>query len=221
MSTLTLPKDNPATLAELTILLGSVPENRVQSQLPPGSATEADLLSYRHDGEARLCELVEGVLVEKPMGYYESILAAVLIRILHSFVEEHDLGVVLAPDATIRLAPGLVRLPDVSFVAWGRFPNRELPSGAFLNTPPDLAVEILSDGNTPAEMERKRREYFAAGVRLVWYVDPATRTARVYPSLSECLELGTDGVLDGLDVIPGFRLPLEEWFRRAGDRRAK
>lgn len=215
----TLPKTEPATMEDLFDLLGSVPLNRVAYRPAPGDATEADLLAYQRDGERRPCELVDGVLVEKPMGYYESLLAMVLGRILGAYVEGHDLGFLLGADAPIRLAPGLVRLPDVSFHSWDRFPGRKLPAGPVLAIAPDLAVEILSNSNTPAEMERKRQEYFAAGVRLVWYVDPSTRSARVYHSPDECLDLDEEGVLDGRDVIPAFRLSLEEWFRLAGNRR--
>ena len=54
--------------------------------------------------------------------------------------------------------PGLVRLPDVSFVSWDRFPTGELPPEPMPNLVPDLAVEILSASNTPADMDRKVRE---------------------------------------------------------------
>jgi Uma2 family endonuclease len=154
------------------------------------------------------------------MGFFESLVAATLIRILGAYVEEQDLGVVLGADATMRLAPGLVRLPDVSFIAWGRFPNREMPAEAIPDLAPDLAIEVLSENNTPAEMDRKLGEYFAAGVRLVWYVDPLSRSATVYAAPGAATLLDEDGILDGADVVPGFRLSLREWFHRAGQRRS-
>src|SRR5438270_5199147 len=121
------PSPGDETFAELHERLGGVPLYRIRCHPAPGTATEADVL-IGSNGEKRLCELVDGVLVEKPMGFYESLVAALLIRILGSFVEEHDLGVVLGADGTLRLMPGLVRLPDVSFIAWEHFPNRELPA---------------------------------------------------------------------------------------------
>jgi Uma2 family endonuclease len=205
------------TLADLFERLGDVPAYRVRLHPAPGTATEADVLARPH-GEKRLCELVDGVLVEKTMGYYESLLAALLIQYLGPYLAQHDIGFVMAADATLRLAPGLVRLPDVSFVSWDRFPDRVLPAEPIPDMPPDLAVEILSAGNTPAEMERKLREYFAAGVRLVWYVDPGPRAVRVYTSSTEFRTIGESDTLDGGAVLPGFQLSIREWFDRAGRR---
>src|SRR5206468_1626606 len=82
-----------------------------------------------------------------------------------------------------------------------------------LDRAPDLAVEVLSKGNTRAEMDRKLREYFAAGVRLVWLIDPKTRTARVHTSPEEMTRLGEGDTLDGGDVLPGFALPLRDLLR--------
>jgi Uma2 family endonuclease len=145
--------------------------------------------------------------VDKPEGYYESLPAALLIGYLHRHLDAHDLGIVLGADATLRLAPGQVRLPDGSFVSWDRFPGRRLPREPIADLAPDLAVGVLSAGNTDAEMARKLHDYFAAGCRLVWYVDPDDRTVRVYTDTRTARTLRVDDVLDGGDVLPGFRLP--------------
>ena len=79
----------------------------------------------------------------------------------------------------MRLAPTVFRAPDVAFISWGRIPGGPLSEAALAEVVPDLAVEVLSPSNTKAEMSRKRREYFEAGVRLVWEVDPRTRTVSV------------------------------------------
>jgi hypothetical protein len=77
-------------------------------------------------------------------------------------------------------------------------------------------IEAEARSNTSREMERKLREYFAAGVRLVWYIDPATRIAQVYTSAdSQPERIDEDGALDGGEVLPGFRLSIREWFARA------
>ena len=70
-----------------------------------------------------------------------------------------------------RLAPGLVRIPDVSFIAWRQVPERHIPRVPMLTFAPDLAVEVLSPSNTAQEMNQKRHDYFAAGARLLWYVE--------------------------------------------------
>ena len=134
------------------------------------------------DHENRICELVEGTLVEKPMGYEEGRLAGVLLTYLNIFLWQHDLGIANGPDGTLKLTTGLVRIPDVSFVSWDRLPDRQPPKGPIPLLPLDLAVEVISQGNTRAEMERKLREYFDAGTRLVWFVYPKTRTVHVYTS---------------------------------------
>ena len=126
-----------------------------------------------------------------------------------------------AADDPLRLASGLVRIPDVCFISWERFPNRELPAEPIPELAPDLAVEVLSESNTEAEMERKLREYFAAGTRVVWYVEPEPRTVRVYTSPSDVRLVGEAETLDGGTVLPGFQLKVREWFDRAGRRRSR
>ena len=200
--------------------LGDVPLSRIVFDPWPGTATEQDLLTFV-ERDKRLVELVDGTLVEKPMGYYESLLAGVLIQLLRNFLDAHDLGIVLAADDPLRLASGLVRIPDVCFISWERFPNRELPAEPIPELAPDLAVEVLSESNTEAEMERKLREYFAAGTRVVWYVEPEPRTVRVYTSPSDVRLVGEAETLDGGTVLPGFQLKVREWFDRAGRRRSR
>src|SRR5262249_4645969 len=145
------------TLADLVRRVGSVPLERIPARPAPGTATEADVLA-RAGGVKRLYELVDGVLVGKAMGYYESLLAGFLIQIPNPFLTQDDLGIVLGADGPLRLAPGVVRIPDVSFISWSHFPDRELPAEPIPDLAPDLAVEVLSEGNTPQEMALKLRE---------------------------------------------------------------
>src|SRR5262249_3919599 len=141
----------PDTLQDLVDQLGNIPLYRVRMSPPPGMATEADVLEAKSRYN-RLCELVDGVLVEKGMGYAESLLAAALIQILRNFVTPRRLGLVAAPDGMVRLFPGLIRIPDVSFASWDRFPDRKIPKSPVPSLAPDLAIEVLSESNTAAEM---------------------------------------------------------------------
>ena len=202
------------TLAELLERLGSISPTRVRFHPPPGTATPQDVLAC-DNGEKRLCELVDGVLVEKAMGYYESRLAAVLLSLLEAYCQEHNRGIVLGADATTALGPGLVRLPDVSFVSRRRLPGGKIPREPIPDLAPDLAVEVISQGNTPQEMDRKLHEYFKAGVKLVWYAYPQTRTVRVYTAPEDVLELSEDQTLEGGDVLPGLTVQIRDWFQRA------
>lgn len=202
------------TVAELYKKFGPIPANRIRSDPPPGTATEQDVIDI-HDHEDRLYELADGILVEKVMGYFESRLAAVLIYFLEIFLDNHDLGIVAGEAGMMRISAGLVRIPDVSFVSWDRLPGRKIPKEPIPNLVPDLAVEVLSEGNTEEEMKRKLREYFRAGVRLVWYADPKSRTVTVYTAPSKSVVVREDQVLEGGSVLPGFSLSLREWFARA------
>jgi Uma2 family endonuclease len=140
--------------------------------------------------------------------------AAWIIYFLIDFIRPRRLGQVRGPNGFFRLFPNMVRIPDASFISKQRFPKGG--QGAVADLAPDLVVEILSKGNTKREMDRKLREFFEAGVRLVWYVDPRKRTARVYTSPKHSTLLAEDEFLDGGDVLPGFRLSLREWFDEAG-----
>jgi Uma2 family endonuclease len=77
---------------------------------------------------------------------------------------------------------------------------------------PNLAVEVLSRSNTPGEMTAKRQEYFAAGVQLVWEINPETRRVVVYRSPTDATTLTATDNLDGGTVLPGFALPLHQLF---------
>jgi Uma2 family endonuclease len=171
------------------------------------TATEEDLLAMPKDGQKY--ELVDGEIRVSPAGDRHSAVGLHLATLLFTFVREHRLGHVLGADAGFRLPSKNVRSPDVSFVATGRFPG-DRPPDDFGNLAPDLAVEILSPHDRPRHVLDKVGEYLEAGVRLIWVIDPRKRRAVVYRSLSEVTELGRDGVLDGEDVLPGFRCTLRE-----------
>jgi Uma2 family endonuclease len=202
------------TLADLLESLGNIPPERVRFHPFPGTATERDVIAI-HDRENRLCELVDGVLVEKVMGFDESILPLLLGASLIDYLKTHDLGKVVGADGMMRLFPGLVRIPDVAFISWQRFPRGKRRRAAIPSVAPDLVVEVLSKGNTPKEMRRKLDEYFRAGVRLVWYADPKRRTVRVYTGPNRSVLLRDDQKLGGGDVLPGFSLSIRAWFDEA------
>jgi Uma2 family endonuclease len=210
MSTLLVSSPEIPTLGALLEKLGGVSADRVRYFPLPGTATVDDVEAI-HAREKITCELIDGVLVEKRMGWHESMIALAIASALRGFVSPRKLGYVTGEAGTTQIKPNLVRVPDVGFV------SREKLKGGIPQEPvpllvPDLAVEVLSQSNTAREMDRKRREYFEAGVRLVWCVDIRTRTVAVYTS-PEKPRIFTDlQTLDGGDVLPGFELPLEPLF---------
>jgi len=206
------------TLADVQERVGHVPDSRILSFPAPGTATEQDLLTKATTG-GRPCELVDGILVEKPMGWREGWLGLWIGTLLNQFLLENNIGIVAGPDGMVRFKLDLVRLPDLSFVSWDRVDNPEElenPAGACLEIAPDLVVEVLSPGNTPQEMAIKLAEYAKAGVKLVWYVDPERKEVDVYPKGNPKRKktVGVDGVIDGGDVLPGFTLPVAKIFAR-------
>jgi Uma2 family endonuclease len=168
-------------------------------------ATEEDLLAVPEDGQKH--ELVDGEIRVSPAGARHGQVSVKLTVRLASFVEERGLGYVFESSTGFRLPNGNVRLPDVAFVARGRFEGEDVPVG-FSPIPPDLAIEVLSPADRPRAVMDKVGEYLGAGVRLVWVIDPARERATVYRSPTEVRTIQADGLLDGEDVVAGFSCPL-------------
>jgi Uma2 family endonuclease len=196
---------------------GQVALDRIFVEPPPGTATVEDAVTSR-DKLGIGCELVNGILVAKPMGHYESHIAALLTYLLYQYLDEHPIGVLYDAEAPYALLPDNVRKPDISFLSFARMPGGKLPREAACPIAPDLAVEILSPSNTAAEMELKLKQYFASGVRLVWHIEPELRSARVFTSLNQYEDIPFDGTLRGGEVLPGFELSLARLFEKAGPR---
>src|SRR5262249_45123031 len=144
------------TLADLRERLGGIALERIWFHPAPGTAAEKDVIEAEAR-ENRLCELVDGTLVEKAMGFEESRIAIELEYLVKAYLRQNDLGICVGADGMMRIAPGLVRIPDVSFISWDRLPGRESPPEPLPDLAPDLAVEVLSEGNTRLEMARKVR----------------------------------------------------------------
>ncbi len=210
-SALRQPPVKTWTVADLHRKFGPIPFERIRQNPPPGRGTVADVERI-HDHENRLYELVDGILLEKTMGYEESCIAMNLGRLIGNFVIPQALGLVAGPDGTIQLDLDLVRIPDVSFISWDRLPSGEFPSKAIPLIVPDLAVEVISQGNTAREMNDKLREYFEKGVRLVWFVRPKLRVVDVYTRSDQFTRLTASMTLDGGDVLPGFSVTVGDLF---------
>jgi len=199
------------TLTELITRLGPMPSWRIRTNPPPGSAKPADVVRIHRD-EHRLCELSDGILVEKDMGYEESVIAGRLLTFLNNFVIPRRLGLVTGEAGMLKLNHRTVRIPDVAFVSVQRLPAGTMPTQAIPRLVPNLVVEVLSRGNTTEEMQAKRTEYFLAGVELMWLVDPRSRTVEVWTARDNCVQLKESQFLTGGGVLPGFRLKVKQLF---------
>lgn len=214
-------ENGTVTVADLVQRLGGIPGERILLTPAPGTATEADLLRLLERPYKIICELIDGVLVEKALATREGIMALYVGRMIGNFADDEDLGLVGNSGTPFRYRLALVRIPDVSFISWDRIGGDEFPSDPIAGLIPDLAVEVLSPSNTPAEIELKLDHYFEAGVRLAWIIDPKKQKARIYTSRRRMQEIAIDGDLIGGKVLPGFRLPLKDVLHSTHRRRRK
>jgi Putative restriction endonuclease len=200
------------TLAEVMERLGGIPLHRVRVNPPIGTATEKDLIAAR-DPLAKSLELVDGALVEKAVTTAGSVLAAYLAFRLGEHVKERNEGVILGAACPFLLKPGLVRKPSVAFVPWEAIPGRKIDMNEyFARFAPALVGELIVEDTTPQEMDRRIKEYFAAGTRLAWVIDLRKQTAKAYASPETFKRITRTGSLDGAPVLPGFKLSLPDLF---------
>jgi Uma2 family endonuclease len=201
------------TLEDRLADLGNVPAARVRSEPAPGAATLEDVVRF-HKTERRLYELVDRTLVEKAMGWQESFLAGILLQWLNNYLDQHGIGVATGPDGMTRLFGDTVRAPDLAFFAWARMPGGRIPKEPVPDLVPNFVIEVLSVGNTYGEMSRKRREYFHAGVELLWMVDHRSRTVTVFRTPQDATVVTERQNLDGGNVLPGWKVDVADLFSR-------
>jgi Uma2 family endonuclease len=176
--------------------------------------TADDLMQIEDDGF--LYELIRGELIRmSPAGGAHGWIGTEATRHLANFSVPRDLGEVFGADTgyIFELDPDTVLAPDASFIRAERMP-RLTPFDGYLTIVPDLVVEVRSPSDRRAHIEEKIRQYLAAGVKLLWYVDPRHRTVAIYRPDQAPTQIDEHGVLDGEDVLPGFRLPVAALFRR-------
>lgn len=174
--------------------------------------TAEDLLQLPDDGFRY--ELLQGELRQMtPAGSEHGATALKFSWRFAQFVETHHLGMTFVAETGFKIAtnPDTVRAPDLAFVRSERIPESGLPRGYFPGAP-DLAVEVVSPGDTVYEVEEKIEEWLAAGAQLVWIVNPRRRTVNVHRSDREERTLRENDVLDGEEVVPGFTLRVAEIF---------
>jgi Uma2 family endonuclease len=158
-------------------------------------------------------ELVDGELVEMAgASLLHAYIVGTVFDAIGGFAREHCLGLAFADNTAYVLgrSPDVVRIPDASFVTWAHLPAGGLPE-RFAEFPPDLAVEVVSPGDTAGDVHQKVREYLDAGTRIVWVLWPEFKSLTWHAGRGS-QELGADDVLDGGDVLPGFRIKVASFF---------
>lgn len=155
------------------------------------------------------CELIEGELRRAQFfGGEHGAVVAILVSRVGAHVEANDLGVCFGAGTGFIISrdPDTVRAPDLAFVSRGRIPAEGVPK-KFWPGAPDLAVEVLSPGDTYSEVEEKVEGWLAAGARAVWVLNPKRRNA-----MTDVTRLSEADDLDGGEVVPGFRCKVSELF---------
>ena len=159
-------------------------------------------------------ELVEGELRRmSPAGHPHGRIAMRLGWRLARHVEENGLGTVFAAETGFLLAtkPDTVRAPDVAFVSKARILSAGAVEG-YWPGPPDFAVEVVSPGDSYADVEEKVQDWLRSGVRLLLVVNPRKQSVAVYRGKEGVQFLSAGDVLDGGDVVPGWSLPVADLF---------
>jgi Uma2 family endonuclease len=173
--------------------------------------TAEELLRLPDDGFRY--ELVEGEIRQMtPTGGQHGAVVMNLSVPLARHVKKEGLGVVFGAETGFRIGvdPDTVRAPDIAFASRNRLPESGVPAG-FLEGPPDLAVEVISPGDAIYDVEERVERWLAAGAGAVWVVNPRRRTVVVHTA-EGIRTLCEDDVLDGGDVVRGFRCPIRELF---------
>ena len=172
--------------------------------------TADELLQMKDDGFRY--ELVRGELVKRsPAGHQHGRIALNLTGPLFQHVKTHNLGTIYATGTGFKLAEDMVRAPDAAFTRRERVEAVGLTTG-FWPGAPDLAAEVISPGDTYAEVQDKVSDWLDAGTRLVVVVNPSTQTVTLHYSRSDIRVLTIDDVLDGGEVVPNWTLPVRDIF---------
>jgi Uma2 family endonuclease len=159
-------------------------------------------------------ELVDGELVEINVSNLSSHVAFQISAALGEYCRTKNLGRFFNSEALYRCfpnRPNTVRKPDVSFIRRERLPI-DWAEQTYLSVAPDLAVEVVSPNDSAYDVDEKTEQYIAAGVKLVWVVNPEQRLVHIHRGDGTVAKLAEKDVLDGEDVVPGFRCPVVDIF---------
>jgi Uma2 family endonuclease len=158
-------------------------------------------------------ELVKGEIVRMtPTGFMHGRVEHRIARALDAFLVEHKLGEIISGEVGIYTGrnPDTVRAPDVAFISNERI--AKVKSKSYLDTAPELIVEVLSPDDPWSELMEKLDEYFSIGVKLVWVADPRKRQVYVYQSATKVQRFDVNNTLTGGDVLPGFGVAVADLF---------
>lgn len=159
------------------------------------------------------CELIKGeVHLMSPAGSEHGWVVMNVAGPMMVFAKDHKLGYTFGAETgfVIGRDPDTVRAPDVAFVTADRIADR--PTAKFFPGPPDLAVEVLSPGDTASEVQEKAEAWLNSGCHEVWLIDPRRKSAtRLTPAEGSIIQQSVETLTS--DLLPGFSLAVAELFK--------
>lgn len=165
------------------------------------------------------CELIAGeVRMMSPAGWKHGLIVQNLAILVGSYVKKHGLGKTFGAETgfLIDRDPDTVRAPDLAFIARENLPAIE-PTEAYWPGAPDLAVEVISPGESTREVLEKTQMWLDSGTKCVWIADPKPESVSVYRSMTDISVYGIKDELDGGDVLPEFRCKVADIFTSVGN----
>jgi Uma2 family endonuclease len=171
------------------------------------TAEEFDNYPFEED---KRYELDEGELIEmtRPAYKHNQVMQKLLVELVLYF-REHPIGQALISENLYALSPSTRRSPDVAIILGDR--QAELENAKVIPIIPEIAAEVLSPSETPRMIHRKMRQYFEAGVKEVWLIDPESKEVEIWIGLQLTHELTGDAAITS-PLLPGFALTLAELF---------
>ena len=159
-------------------------------------------------------ELVNGELITmSPAGSEHGAVIMNLAGPLGHHIKANHLGIIFGAETGFKIAenPDTVRAPDITFISRENIPSSGIPK-EYWRGAPDLAVEVLSPGDTAYEVEEKVGEWLSAGAKLVWTINPKRKSVTVHRASKGASTLYENDELNGENVVPGFSCRVSEIF---------
>ena len=179
----------------------------------PMTAEEFDQYALLPENEEKILEYIVGEIYNKmPSNPYASKISARFVKIILTFVDDHDLGHVTTEAGGYKIGFGERYAPDVAYVSKAR--QAEVNMSGYNDVPPDLAIEVEFPTDLASEkrLRYKVTHYLNVGTT-VWVVYPETKTVEVYVPGQPVQFLSETDTLTGGEVLKGFSVPLAEVFK--------
>ena len=157
----------------------------------------------------RLLELIEGEIIEVVSNSVSSRIAARIIFLLLSYLEDHPLGEITGADGGYVIGDEHY-IPDVAFAPYETFESRS--QEGYVSAAPALVAEVISPTDMPRHITIKLAHYLEAGVH-VWLVYPDAHEVHVYVPGEKLVILRGDDTLTDEALLPGFATKISDIFK--------